>query len=128
MIPNGDPWAADNLVVGKQELGRAKTHKHNLLNERYVVDRNRCNMAAMVGVFVFENHNKLPTLYTGYINIIKYQMNRVLLLSFYAESNHNYYVSFCITPLVWKKRLCKFTQIVPFCTVVFNCLFIWASF
>ena len=47
-------------MVVKQDLGRAKTYEH-LLNERYVVDRNRCNMAAMVDVFVDENYNKFPS-------------------------------------------------------------------
>ena len=47
----------------KQELSTASTYEHNLLDERYAVDRHRCNMAANFGVFVDEDHNKLPTLY-----------------------------------------------------------------
>ena len=32
------------INVLKQELGRAKTYEHNLLDERSVVDRNRCKI------------------------------------------------------------------------------------
>ena len=47
--------AANNVVVVckiyyintlKQELSTAKTYEHNLLNERYVVDRHRCHKVA----------------------------------------------------------------------------------
>ena len=47
----------------KQELSTAKTYENNLLDERYVVDRHRFHMAANFGVFVIEDHSKLPTLY-----------------------------------------------------------------
>ena len=47
----------------RQELSTAKTYGHNLLEEKFVVDRHRCNMAAKFGVFVDEYHSKLPTLY-----------------------------------------------------------------
>ena len=46
----------------KQEIGTAKTYEHNLLDKKYVVDRHRCYMAAKFGVFVDEDHSKLPTL------------------------------------------------------------------
>ena len=42
----------------KQELST----EHNLVEEKSVVDRHRCNMAAKFGVFVDEDHSKLPTL------------------------------------------------------------------
>ena len=38
-------------------------YEHNLIDEKYVVDRHRCQVAATIGVFVDENHTKLPTLY-----------------------------------------------------------------
>ena len=47
----------------KQELSTAKTYEHILLDERSVIDRHRCHMAAKFGVFVDEDHSKLPTLY-----------------------------------------------------------------
>ena len=47
----------------KQELGTAKTYEHNLFDEMSVVNRNRWHMAAKFGVFVDEDHSKLPTLY-----------------------------------------------------------------
>ena len=37
-------------------------HEHNFSDERYVVDRHRCHMTAKFGVFVDEDHSKLPTL------------------------------------------------------------------
>ena len=47
----------------KQELGTAKTYEHNLLDEKSVVDRHQCHMAAKFCVFVDEDHSKLPALY-----------------------------------------------------------------
>ena len=47
----------------KQEHGTAKTYEHNLLDERSIIERLRCHMAAKFGVFVDEDHSKLPTLY-----------------------------------------------------------------
>ena len=47
----------------KQELDRAKKYAHNLLDEKCVVDRHACRMAAQFGVFVDENHDKIPALY-----------------------------------------------------------------
>ena len=37
-------------------------------------------MAAKFGAFVGEDHGRLPTLYTGYLNFIKYPISHVLLL------------------------------------------------
>ena len=51
------------IDILKQELGTAKTYEHNLLDERSVVDRHRCHMAAKFGVFVDKDHSKVPTLY-----------------------------------------------------------------
>ena len=47
----------------KLELGTAKTYEHNLIGERFLVERHRCHMAAKFGVFVDDDHSKLPTLY-----------------------------------------------------------------
>ena len=47
----------------KQELSIAKTYEHNRLDESSIVDRHRCHMAAKFGVFVDEDHSKLPTIY-----------------------------------------------------------------
>ena len=64
--------AANNVVVVlkkyyintlKQELSTAKTYAHNRLVETSVADRHRCHMAAKFGLFVDEDHSKLPTLY-----------------------------------------------------------------
>ena len=49
------------ITTLKQELGTAKTYEHNLLDEKSAVDRHRCHMAVKFGVFVDEDHNKLPT-------------------------------------------------------------------
>ena len=37
--------------------------QHFEINETSIVDRHRCQMAAKFGVFVDEDHSKLPTLY-----------------------------------------------------------------
>ena len=64
--------AANNVVVVlkrhyintiKQELSTAKTYVHNRLDESSIVDRHRCHMAAKFGLFVDEDHSKLPMLY-----------------------------------------------------------------
>ena len=64
--------AANNVVVVwkryyintlKQELSTAKTYEHNRLDETSIVDRHQCHMAAKFGLFVDEDHSKLPTLY-----------------------------------------------------------------
>ena len=66
-----DKAAYNVVVVGKmyyintlkQELSTAKTYEHNLLEEKIVIGRHRCNMTAKFGVFVDEDHSKLHTLY-----------------------------------------------------------------
>ena len=70
----------------KQELSTSKIYEHNRLcrflvqsfdaffaskgyyfknifDEKSIVDRHRCHAAAKFGVFVDEDHSKLPTLY-----------------------------------------------------------------
>ena len=47
----------------KQELSTAQTYEHNRLDETSIVDRHRCHMAVKIGVFVDEDHSKLPTIY-----------------------------------------------------------------
>ena len=47
----------------KHELSTVKTYEHNRLDETSIVDRHRCHMAAKFGLFVDEDHSKLPRLY-----------------------------------------------------------------
>ena len=47
----------------KQELSTAKTYEHNRFDETSIVDWHRCHMAAYFGLFVNEDHIKLPTLH-----------------------------------------------------------------
>ena len=63
----------------KQELGTAKIYEHNLLDEKYVVDRHRCHMAAKFGVFVYEDQSKLPTL--NWLPKLYYPISYVLMLT-----------------------------------------------
>ena len=46
----------------KQELSIAKTYGHYRLGETFIANRHRCHMAAKFGLFVDEDHRKLPTL------------------------------------------------------------------
>ena len=46
-----------------KELGSAKIYEHNLLHERYVIDRHLCHMVAWFGVLFNEDYDKLPMLY-----------------------------------------------------------------
>ena len=43
--------------------GPGSATEHNMLDETSIVDRHRCHMAAKFGLFVDEDHSKLPTLY-----------------------------------------------------------------
>ena len=43
----------------KQELGTAKTFEHNILDEKYVIDIHRCQLAAKFGVFFDEDQSKV---------------------------------------------------------------------
>ena len=56
-------WKRYYINTLKQELSTAKTYEHNRLDETSIVDRHRCHMAATFGLFVDEDHSKLPTLY-----------------------------------------------------------------
>ena len=47
----------------KQELSTAKTYEHTLLQEKSVVDRHPCKIAAKFGLAVDADHSKFPTLY-----------------------------------------------------------------
>ena len=47
----------------KQELSTAKTYEHNRFDELSIIDNYRCNNAAKFGVFVDEDHSKLPKFY-----------------------------------------------------------------
>ena len=47
----------------RHELSTAKLYEHNRLDETSVVNSHRCHTAAKFGVFVDEDHSKLPTLY-----------------------------------------------------------------
>ena len=71
VVPSADK-AANNVVVVlkryyittlKKELSTVNTYEHNRLDETSIVDRHRCHNAAQFGVFVDEDHSKLPTLY-----------------------------------------------------------------
>ena len=64
--------AANNVVVVrkgyyintlKQELSTAKTYESNRLDDSSIVDIHWCHMAAKFGLFVDEDHSKLPTIY-----------------------------------------------------------------
>ena len=46
-------------------LVHTRTHGYaKRLDEKYFVDRHRCHMATKFGVFVDEEHSKLPSLFT----------------------------------------------------------------
>ena len=51
------------LTPLSKNLALKKTYEHNRLDETFIVDRHRCHMAAKFGLFVDEDHSKLPTLY-----------------------------------------------------------------
>ena len=72
-------WSLKRYYINtlKQELSTAKPYEHNRLDETSIVDRHQCHMAAKFGLFVDEDHSKLPT---DNLNFINGPINRVLLL------------------------------------------------
>ena len=64
----------------KQETRTAKTNEHTLLDEKSVVDRRRCHIAAKFGVFVSEDQSELHTLY-WLPKLHKIPISHVLLLT-----------------------------------------------
>ena len=55
------------------------TAQQTWLDETSIVDRHRCHMAAKFGLFVDEDHSKLPTLY-WLPKFINGPISRILLL------------------------------------------------
>ena len=51
------------LTPLRNKLSTAKTYEHNRPDETSIVERHRCHIAANFGLFVDEDHSKLPTLY-----------------------------------------------------------------
>ena len=69
-----------HVNVLKQELGSAKLCKQNLLDERTVVERHRCYMAAKFGVCLLTRNQTSFLCYIGYQNFMQGRLNHVLLL------------------------------------------------
>ena len=58
-------WSFEKNYINtlKQELSTSKAYEHNRLDKTSIFDRHRCHMAAKFGLFVDEDHSKLPTSY-----------------------------------------------------------------
>ena len=93
----------------KQELGTAKTYEHNLFDEKYVVDRHRCHMAAKFGVFFHEDHSKLHTLY-WLPNLFKrpYQSRFIDNCSSCTTTGLSIILAFCLTAI--KSHVIKYCE------------------
>ena len=64
----------------RQELRTAKTYEHNLFDERSVVFRHRCHMAAKFYVLVDGDHSQLPVLYCSSEVHKRAYKSRILLI------------------------------------------------
>ena len=51
------------LTPLSKNLALPKTYEHNRPDYTSIVDRHRCHIVAKYGLFVDEDHSKLPTLY-----------------------------------------------------------------
>ena len=74
------------------------SYEHNLLNEKSVIDRHRCHMAAKFAVLVVEDHTKLPTSY--WLPTIHKKPKRHVLLLTLAHALQRfvdifYFLSYC---------------------------------
>ena len=54
----------DTILTPYSKNLTLQTYEHNRLDERSIVDRHRCHMAVKLGLFVDEDHSKLPTIYS----------------------------------------------------------------
>ena len=88
-------------------INSAKTFEHNLLDEKYVVDRHRCHIAAKLCVFVDEDHIKLPTLYwLPTLHKIPYKSRIIANFSSYTTTELSIILTSCLT--VIKKHVIKY--------------------
>ena len=74
----------------KQELSTAKTYEHNMVDEKYVIDRHRCHMTAKFGVFVDEDNSKHVTLTSAVKFLEIFFRNNFLKVSKGAKIRNRY--------------------------------------
>ena len=105
-----------NINTLKQKLSTAKTYEHNRLDETSIVDRHRCHMAAKFGLFVDEDHSKLPTL--NWLPWLPNRHNRPYKSRFLANS------SACTTTDLSTLLTCCLiaikNHVIKYCTTVYE--------
>ena len=114
--------AANNVVVvrkryyiniQKQELSTAKTYEHNRLDETSIVDRHRCHMAAKFGLFVDEDHSKLPTLYwLPKLHKLSYKSRFTVNSSACTTTELSFLLTSCLTAIK--------NHVIKYCTTVYE--------
>ena len=97
----------------KQELSTAKTYEHNRLDKTSIVDRHRCHMAAKFGLFVDEDHSKLPTLYwLPKLHKRPYKSRFIANSSTCITTELSILLTFCLTAIK--------NHVIKYCTTVYE--------
>ena len=90
--------------------------KINRLDETSIVDRHRCHMAAKFGLFVDEDHSKLPTLYwLSKLHKRPYKSRFIANSSACATTELSILLTSCLTAIK--------NHVIKYCTTVYerNC-------
>ena len=109
--------AANNVVVYmntlKKELSTAKTYEHTRLDEMFIVDRHICHMAAKFGVFVDEDHSKIPTIYwLPILHIRPYKSRFIANSSSCTTIELSILLTFCLTAFQ--------NHVIKYCTTIYE--------
>ena len=97
----------------KQRLSTAKKYEHNRLDETSFVDGHRCHMAAKFGLFVDEDHRKLPTLYwLPKLHKLPYKLRFIAKSSACTTTELSIHLTSCLTAIK--------NHVIKFCTTVYE--------
>ena len=97
----------------KQELSTAKTYEHNRLDETSIVDRHRFHMAAKFGVFVDEDHSRLPTIYwLPKLHKWPYKSRFISYSISCTTTDLSILLTFCLTAIK--------NHVIKYCTIVYE--------
>ena len=108
----------------KQELSTAKTYEHNRLDETSIVDRHRCHMAVKFGLFVDEDHSKLPTLYwLPKLYKRPYKSRLIANSSLCTTTDLSILLTSCLTAIKVSKGAKirnRYNHVIKYCTTVYE--------
>ena len=108
----------------EQELSTAKTYEHNLLEEKSVIDRHRCTMAAKFDVLMLMRIRASFLRYTGYKkNFIKDPISHVLFANSSSCTTTEFSIISFINATPMLTSFCF--SVLPFLLFCFDSLDVW---